>query len=63
MLAVQQRRLRAAEAIACYRPLFADLTELLARYDDTQLATLRDFAERSVDVLRAQLTTREVSPR
>lgn len=47
---------RAAEAIACYQPLHAEMASLLAGYDEAQLATLRDFAERSVDVLRARLT-------
>ncbi|HEX4222657.1 MAG TPA: MarR family transcriptional regulator [Pseudonocardiaceae bacterium] len=46
---------RTAEAIAYYQPLHAGMANLLAGYDDTQLATLRDFAERSVDLLRARL--------
>jgi DNA-binding MarR family transcriptional regulator len=47
---------RAAEAVAHYQPLHADMANLLAGYDETQLATLRDFAQHSVDILRARLT-------
>ncbi|HEY2700441.1 MAG TPA: MarR family transcriptional regulator, partial [Pseudonocardiaceae bacterium] len=51
---------RAVDAITCYQPLFADMRELLAGYDDAQLAVLRDFADRSIEVLRARLMAQEV---
>ena len=52
---------RAAQAIAHYEPLFADMAAVLTRYDDAQLATLRDFAQRSVEVLQSRLAAENVA--
>ncbi|MFI6395459.1 MarR family winged helix-turn-helix transcriptional regulator [Nonomuraea sp. NPDC050547] len=48
---------RAQQAIKLYTPLFTSMRQVLAHYDDDQLATLRDFAQRTVDAFE-ELTTR-----
>ncbi|MEV0228629.1 MarR family transcriptional regulator [Nonomuraea sp. NPDC050786] len=48
---------RAQQAIELYTPLFTSMREVLAHYDDDQLATLLDFAQRTVHAFE-ELTTR-----
>jgi DNA-binding MarR family transcriptional regulator len=45
---------RAQQAAELYLPLFTRMSEVLATYDAAQLATLRDFAERTVRVLEEE---------
>jgi DNA-binding MarR family transcriptional regulator len=42
---------RAEQATELYTPLFARISEVLARYDAAQIATLQDFAEQTVAAL------------
>jgi hypothetical protein len=45
---------RAQEATALYGQLYTRMLDLLSTYDAAQLATLQDFAERSVRILEEE---------